>query len=65
MKKGQGVIQFEAALKQSTPGAKPLKFAPEGDCELTLEVPASEVVAMIRLVGLAGVTFRITMEVEK
>lgn len=56
-------IEFEGCLKQSTPGAKPIKFGPEGEAEITLEADASQMAEVKKLVGCAGIMFKITMEV--
>lgn len=62
-KNNTSAITFEAALKQSTPGAKPIRFGPEGEAEIIFEADASQVEQVKKLVGQFGVTFKITMEV--
>jgi len=56
------ICTFEAALQQSTPGAKPIKFGPEGDGNITFEFPDSESSKVQKLIGKAGVTFKISIE---
>lgn len=62
-KKKNGCIEFEACLKQSTPGAKPIKFGPEGEAEIIFEADASQKDAVMQLIGQYGVIFKITVEV--
>ena len=59
----KSICQFEAALKQSTPGARPVKFGAEGDSTIEFEVDASQAAEIKKLVGLSGVVFKITVEV--
>jgi len=59
----KAVIEFEAALQQSTPGAKPIKFGPEGDSTITFEADASQMNEIKKLVGQYGVIFKISLEV--
>lgn len=61
-KRKEPTIIFEACLLQSTPAAKPIKFGPEGESHITLEADASQQEAVKKLVGRAGVTFKITIE---
>lgn len=64
-KKADSVIIFEAALKQSTPGAKPIKFGPEGEAEIIFETDASQMEQIKKLIGQYGCTFKITMEMAE
>lgn len=48
---------FEACLKQSSPSSKPIKFGAEGDSEITLEAPASEMAQIVKMLTLLGETF--------
>jgi hypothetical protein len=63
VKKVRSAITFEACLKQSTPSAKPLKFGPEGESEISLEADASQKIQVIKLLAIpAGKTFKVTVE---
>lgn len=62
-KKKNNIIEFEAYLKQSTPGAKPIKFGPEGEAEIIFETDASQREEVMKLVGQYGVVFKIKVEV--
>ena len=54
-------ITFEACLKQSTPGAKPIKFSGDGSAEITLEADAGEMANIVRLLTMLDTTFRVTI----
>ena len=62
--KKKDVIIFSACLLQTTPGARPVKFSAEGDSTITFEADASQMCEIKKLVGLSGVVFKITVEVE-
>lgn len=64
MKKNKDEIEFIACLKQSTPGAKPIKFSGDGAAEITLEADAGEMASVIRLLTMLDTTFRVTITRE-
>lgn len=55
-------VKFRAALQQSTPSAKPIKFGPDGDGNITLEFPASDSGEIQKLIGTAGIIFDVSIE---
>jgi len=57
------VIEFEACLKGSTPSAKPIKFGAEGEADIILETDAGQMTKVVKLLGLLGQTFKVTIEV--
>ena len=58
------IITFTACLKQSTPGAKPIRFSGDGAAEITLEADAGEMAKVIRLLTMLGTSFKVTIERE-
>ena len=56
------MIEFTAQLK---PTGKAIKIDAENEAELTFTCPASEIVEIIKLVGLSGKAFRVKVEEEK
>jgi hypothetical protein len=62
MAKPRIVAQFIAALKQSTPGAKPVKFGPDGESDISLETDAQQMREVMKLVGRSAEVFKITIE---
>ncbi len=56
------VAQFIGALKQSTPGAKPVKFGPDGESDISLEADAQQMKEVMKLVGRSAEVFKITIE---
>lgn len=62
MSKSKIVAQFIGALKQSTPGAKPIKFGPDGESDISLETDAQQMKEVMKLIGRSAEVFRITIE---
>lgn len=52
-------IQFVACLKSS---GKPIKFGNEGAAEIVLETASTETAAIMRMVGMTNMAFRVTIE---
>ena len=55
-------IKFEACLQQSTPAAKPVKFAADGSSTLIFEVDASDKLEIIKLLAFSEQTFMVTIK---
>jgi len=62
MAKPKIVAQFIAALKQSTPGAKPVKFGPDGEADISLEADAQQMKEVMKLVGRSEEVFNNRIE---
>jgi len=62
MSKRKMVAQFMGSLKQSTPGAKPIKFGPDGESDISLEADAQQKAEVMKLIGRSAEVFKITIE---
>lgn len=62
MAKPKIIAQFIGALKQSTPGAKPVKFGPDGESDISLEADAQQMREVMKLIGRSSEVFKITIE---
>ena len=51
MKKQKQSIKFQAALLQSSPNSKPIKFNPEGGGEIVFEFDASQAESIKKFIG--------------
>jgi hypothetical protein len=57
-------IIFQAALAGANTAARCLTVSHEGDAKLVLEVSASELGSVLRLLGLSGQTFTVTVSAD-
>lgn len=57
-------IKFQAALAGANTAAKCLSVASDGSAKLVLEVSATELGSVLRLLTLTGQTFSVTVEAE-
>jgi len=57
-------IVFLAALAGNNTSARWLTVGRDGDCKLSLEVPASELAQVLRLAALGDKTLKVTVEVD-
>lgn len=55
-------IRFQAALAGTNTAAKCLSVASDGSAKLVLEVSASELGSVLRLLTLTGTSFRVGVE---
>ena len=55
-------ITFAGALAGANTSAKCLSISAEGDGKLVLEIPASDLAAVLRIVALGRVPLRFTVE---
>lgn len=58
------MIAFHAALAGSNTAAKCLTISADGDGKLVLEFSSSELTSVLPILGLAGKTFRVSVEPE-
>lgn len=56
------MIQFNAALAGQNTSAKCLSVSSEGDAKLVLEIPASDLAAVLQVLALGRVPLRFTVE---
>ena len=57
-------IPFRGALAGASTSAKCLSISSEGDAKLVLEIPASDLANVLRIVALGRVPLRFTVETE-
>jgi hypothetical protein len=55
-------IKFQAALLQSSPNSKPIKFNPEGGGEIVLEFDASQKENIKKFIGMDQVIFEFSVK---